>query len=145
MIAIVLSRILTFLSNMAINKGNKLLFHRYDMLSLVLFFVAVIFWLDPNLRQYFNLLQVNLKWYKTLGVGIASLPIILTLFHVVLDWKKKGSFWYFGDGHGNLFEDIVRIAAGTDYRSNKNRYIITSIVIRGVMLAAGLTLCFFTP
>lgn len=143
MILIFLSRLFTFLSNVSINKGNKLLFHRYDMLSLVLFFVALICWLDPNLRQYFNWLQKDVVWYRTVFAGIAFLPVMVTAFHFQ-DRKKKGTMWYFGNGYGNIFEDIVRIVAGCDYKTNPKRYLKTSKLIRGVLFFGGLALFYFT-
>lgn len=141
MILNILSRLLTFLSNVSINKGNKLLFHRYDMISLVLFFVAIIFWLDPNLREYFNFLQIDFPWYKTVGAGLMALPVMVTIFQAVAYGKQYGTIWNFGDGYGNLFEDVVRFAAGCDYRTNKRRYIRTSLVIRMIIFTGGFVLC----
>lgn len=143
MFTIILSRLLTFLSNVSINKGNKLLFHRYDMLSLVLFFIALVFWLDPALREYFNFLQIDFPWYKTTGAGLMALPVMVTIFQAVAYGKQYGTIWNFGDGYGNLFEDIVRYFAGCDYRTNTKRYIGTSLIIRGILFFGGLTLVFF--
>lgn len=84
-----------------------------------------------------------MPWHVTVGFGLMALPVVLTLFHAVIDGKKKNTIWYFGDGYGNVFEDIVRLAAGTDYRSNKKRYIATSIFVRLFLLSSGLAIISF--
>lgn len=136
----ILSRLFTFLSNVAINKGNRLMFHRYDLVSLVLLFVALVCWLDPNLRQYFNWLQKDVVWYRTVFAGIAFLPVMVTAFHFK-DRKEKGTVWYFGDGYGNVFEDLIRSINGADYRTDPKGYIRTSLWVRGLLLVIGGVLC----
>lgn len=134
-----IGRLFTFFSNIQINKGNRLLFHRYDMISLALFFGAVVLWLDPNLRHWFDLLRFDLAWYKTVGIGMILYPIMITGFHAYLHGKKL-EFWYCGDGHGNIFEDLVRIANCADYEEDPKGYTRTSIYIRGLFFIEGVIL-----